>query len=166
MRALRITLVIAALVAFLPSEGGAAPARAGAGAGCGRPTRVHSFHVDAQWTKKVYRTSEKAVVNLTVTRPAHEDPFELGIPLVPPVSVPQEGVTVTTAILTDAWPPPFGYGTTDDNGQLTLRIPLTEVEPGFQVATHYAEMWTNEGGCPDIQEWGFTRQDPAFKVIP
>ena len=168
MRSLRIGLVIAALLALLPAEGGAAPARRGTRAGCGKPTRVHAFHVEAVWTKEVYRTSEKAVVTVTVTRPAHEDPVELGIPLPvePPVTVPVQDAYVTTAIITKAWPPPFGIGYTDANGQLTLKIPLKAVEPGPQVATNYATKWTNQGGCPDIEEWGFIRQDPAFKVIP
>ena len=166
MRTLRITFVVAALLAFLPAEGGAARARPGLRCGSAA-TSVHAFYVEVEWTKKTYRTSEKAAVTVTVTRPADQDPLGFGVPIPRDViSTPQEGVTVTTAILTDAWPPPFGQGLTNADGQVTFKIPLKDVEPGPQPVSHYAEKWTNQSGCPDIQEWGYLRQEPAFTVLP
>lgn len=156
--------LVALLLLLGSSSSGAASSTAPTRHLCGKPTRIHAFHVEAEWTKKAYRSSEKAVVTVTVTRPAQEDPFELGIPIPTPVSAPEEGVGVTTSILTNRWPPPYGTGVTDDQGQVKFKIPLNGVKPGKQAAAHYASKWTNQGGCPDIEEWGFLREVPAFVV--
>lgn len=142
-----------------------APAASSAGVSphCGRPTYVHAFHVETEWSKRVYRRSEKAKVVVTVTRPPHTDPVT-GNPYEPPTSVPQEDVTVTTALLTDTFPPPFDRGITDADGKVFFEIPLKEVKRGPQSARTYAEKWTNEGGCPDIVEWGEKTEPEAFKV--
>ncbi len=168
MSFLRALAAIPILVAAL-----AGPARgatlAGSGLRCSsKPTRVHSFHVETVWTRKVYRQSEKAVVKVTVTRPAHTDPLGEGIPLPipPPASVPEAGVTVTTALMTAAWPPPYGYGATDAAGEVTLKIPLKDVPPGAVDASTYASKWTNQGGCPDIEEWGWFYESPGLTVTP
>jgi len=128
------------------------------------PTRLQTFYVEAEWTKKAYRRSEKASVLLTVTRPADTDPTGYGIPIDRPTSVPAQDVTVTTAVAPERWPPPFGRGITNEDGQVRLKIPLGNVPRGPQAASHYASYWTNENGCPDIEEWGFLWEDPAFKV--
>ena len=169
MRYRRALLLLSVVFAAVPSHGGAATlATESTDRACGKPTRVHAFHVEAKWSKRVYRRSEKAVVVVTVTRPAHEDPFELGItlPVEPPISVPADGVTVTTAILTDDFWPPYGYGVTNADGQVKFKISIRELEPGKYDATHLASKWTNEGGCPDIEEWGFTFESPAVTVTP
>jgi hypothetical protein len=159
----RAALVLSALLAALaPSVASAA----GSGLACkAKPTAVHAFHIEAEWTKKAYRASEKAVVTLTVTRPAHEDPADLGVPFVPPVSVPEAGATVWTTINTGHYPYPYGYGVTDANGQITFKIGIEKLKPGPWDASHSAEKWTNQGGCPDIYEWGYLYQSPAFKVV-
>ena len=168
MSLVRALVAIPILVAVL-----AVPARgttlADGGLRCSsKPTRIHAFHVEAVWTKKVYRRSEKAVVTVTVTRPAHTDPLGEGIPLPisPPTSVPEEGVAVTTALMTAAWPPPYGAGTTDAAGQVTLKIPLKDVPTGPLDVSNYASKWTNQNGCPDIEEWGWLYESPALTVAP
>ncbi|MDQ3963493.1 MAG: hypothetical protein M3277_06225 [Actinomycetota bacterium] len=160
-RALSLVLLGALMSWLLPSTStGAALAHCGAD-----PTRIHAFHVETVWNKKVYERSEKAIVKVTITRPAHEDPFEMGIPIPPPISIPaEEGVVVTTALLTNTFPPPFGRGETDAEGKVTFKIPLKEVKPGPVDATTYASKWTNEGGCPDIEEWGYKPEPKAFVI--
>lgn len=161
-RALSAALLAALMSWVLPTT-----SSAGVRAFCGsaKPTRIHAFHVETSWNKKVYKRGETAVVEVTVTRPAHEDPFELGIPIDPPFSVPAEaGIPVTTAVITNTFPPPFGRGETDDAGKVTLKIPLKDLKAGkFDTAT-YASKWTNENGCPDIEEWGWKPESPAFIV--
>lgn len=156
------TLVIAGLLTawLLPS-----PSSAATGALCGsKPTYVEAFHVDTKWNKKVYKRSETAKVEVTVTRPPHKDPVT-GSPLEPPISTPEAGVTVTTALLTETFPPPFDRDITDDEGKVYFEIPLKDVkDPGPQHARTYAEKWTNEGGCPDIVEWGEKFEPKAIVV--
>jgi hypothetical protein len=176
---LRIALVLAVFVTgLLPSLGRAStmlpdglPFGDGPPLRCkqlkAKPTYIHAFHVETEWTKKAYRRSEKAVVKITITRPAHEDPLGLGLPpLTPPTSLPEEGVTAWTTISTNQWPPPYGYGATDALGQVTFKIPLKSLKPGRYDAATYGEKWTNQGGCPDIVEWGSKADLPAFTVLP
>lgn len=162
-----VVIMSVLLVALVPSLGEAAQVRtARTGLACkAKPTYVHAFHVETEWTKEVYRKSEKAEVTVTVTRPAHEDPADLGVPIDPPASVPAEGVTVWSTVLTDTWPPPFGYGLTDAIGQVTFKISVKKLKPGKYDVSNYAEYWTNQGGCPDIAEWGRKLDSPAFTVI-
>ncbi|HWC13405.1 MAG TPA: hypothetical protein VG929_02275 [Actinomycetota bacterium] len=140
---------------------GAAPARS-----CAKPTRIHAFHVETKWSRKIYRRSEKAVVVVTVTRPAHEDPAGNGIVVPAPVSIPQEGVTVSTTIQPKKFlfPPLYGSGLTDENGKVRFAIPLKRLRPETVDASTMATLMTNEGGCPDIEEWGWRYDRPAFTV--
>ena len=169
MASRRALLAIPVLLALLPVQAGAAvagPARAGMCSS--KPTRIHAFHVTAEWTKRAYKRSEKATLTVTVTRPAHTDPLGEGMPLPiePPTSVPVEGVTVWTSLATDAWPPPYAAGTTDASGQVTMKIALKDVDPGPVDVGHYASKWTNQSGCPDIEEWGYLYESPGITVLP
>jgi hypothetical protein len=136
--------------------------------GCkGVVTRIHAFTVSAEWNKRVYSNTEKALVIVTVTRPAPEDPLGLGIPTDSPITYPVEGATVTTSVDTDRYPFPYGYGHTNADGQVGLKVPLQLLEkPGPYDVDHLAELWTNQGGCPDIQEWGYLRESPGFTIRP
>ena len=153
------------VVTLLPTLGEAAQRTSKA---CrGRPTSIHAFTVKAEWNKKVYSTSEKARVTVTVTRPAPEDPLGLGQPIDPPLSVPVEGAEVWSTVDTGVYPYPADYGETDANGEVDLKIPLHLIdEPGPYDVGHLAEVWTNEGGCPDIQEYGYLKEEPGFTVAP
>lgn len=165
---LRTTVILSVfLIALVPSLGGAAQLRGErARLACrAKPTYVHAFHVEAEWTKEVYRKSEKAEVTVTVTRPAHSDPADLEIEFDPPVSVPVEGVTVTTSVNTGSYPYPYGYGQTDAQGQVHFKIPLKKLEPGPWDVSHLAEKWTNQGACPDLNEWGYLYESPGFTVV-
>ncbi len=164
MKRLRTTLAFALLISTLQIMGGLDRAAACAGLG----TRVHSFHVEVEWDKDVYRRGEKAVATVTVTRPAHEDPAGLGITYEPPLSVPEEGVTVATSLSTGRYPYPYGAGVTDANGQVTLKISLKDV-PKKGPLDSQTLVWkiTNQGGtaCTEIEEWGYTYQPAAITVV-
>lgn len=166
---LRTTVILSVLLtALVPSLGGAAPMQwERPGVACNaRPTQVHAFHVEAEWTKEVYKRSEKAEVTVTVTRPAHEDPAGGGIPIDPPASIPVEGATVWTSVITGKYPYPYGYGYSDAQGQVHFKISMKKLEPGSWDVSHYADRWTNQGGCPDIQEWGYLYESPGFTLVP
>ncbi len=169
MRRLRALLMLASvLVVIAPVDASAAslPTRSRA-AHCGAATRIHAFTVAAEWTRRTYRRSQSAQLTVTVTRPAPEDPAELGIPIAGlPVSVPAEGVTVWSTVLNQSFPPVFGAGVTDAQGKVTYKIALKNVKPGTYDVAHYASLYTNEGGCPDIEEWGFLYEAPGVTVLP
>ena len=164
-KAVVLSVVLSALA---PSLGEAAPALGPDGtlACSSKPTYVHAFHVEVEWTKKTYRRSEKAEVTVTVTRPAHEDPADLGVPVEPPTSIPVEGATVYSVVDTGSYPYPYGYGFTDAQGEVHFKISIKKLEPGRWNVSHTAEKWTNQGGCPDILEWGHLYEEPGFTVIP
>lgn len=146
-----LTLVLAGLLSawLLPS-----PTSAATLAWCAsKPTYIEAFHVETKWNKKVYKRSETARVEVTVTRPPHKDPAT-GSPFQPPISTPEADVTVTTALLTNTFPPPFDRDITDEDGKVYFKLSLKDVKPGKYDARSNAEKWTNEGGCPDIVEWG------------
>lgn len=158
-RALTVALACLLSAWLLPSYSSAAAV----GRCAGKPTYIEAFHVETEWNKKVYKRSETAKVEVTVTRPPHKDPVTGG-PLDPPASTPEEGVTVTSAIMTDTFPPPFDRDITDGDGKVYFTIPLKNVKPGKYHARHFAEKWTNEGGCPDIVEWGEKLEPNAITV--
>jgi hypothetical protein len=181
MKRVSIPVILALLVTgLLPSVGQAAPATVrhlqAHGIGPATPplrckgaaaTQVHAFTVQAEWTKQVLKNTEKAIVKVTVTRPPPYDPFGLGIPLPPVYAIPVEGANVWTSVITGRWPFPYGYGQTDANGQVTFKIDLRLLKKaGPYDVSHYAAVWTNQGGCPDIEEWGYLRQSPGLTIRP
>ncbi len=163
VRAISLAISLALGALWGGAAQGATDSRASARS-CATPTRLYAFTVETKWARKSYKRSENAVVDVTVTRPAPEDPGENGIPVPAPVGIPQEGATVSTTLFPKkrVFPPVFDRGITDQGGRVRLAIPLKEISPGRVEASTYAELWTNEGGCPDIEEWGYHYDSPAF----
>ena len=179
MKRLSLSLALALLITgVLPSVGMAAPATVrhlqAHGIGPATPpmrckgaaaTQIEAFTVKAEWNKRVFKNTEKALVTVTVTRPAPYDPLGLGIPIPQLYSIPVENANVWTSVITGKWPFPYGFGTTDANGQVRFKIDLRLLkQTGPYDVTHYADVWTNQGSCPDIEEWGYTRESPGLTV--
>ncbi len=164
MKKVSVTVVLAMAISMVQMAGGISGAAACAAMG----TRVHAYHVETQWPKKVYRQSEKAVVKVTVTRPAHEDPAGLGVEFEPPTSVPEAGVNVATSLQTGIYPYPYAHAVTDANGQATLKLPLTDVpKKGTFDAQTLVWKIQNQGGaaCSEIEEYGYKYDPRAVTVI-
>jgi hypothetical protein len=163
MRMIKLGLVLCMGLLLAPAWAQAEVSRL-----CAKPTSVHAFHVAAEWDRSpaVYRRSEAAKIVVTVTRPAHEDPAGGGVPIDPPQSLPEAGVSVWSSVVTTRWPWPYGAGVTDANGQVRLRMPMKDGKPGTYDVSHYVEKWTNQGGCPDIQEWGQLYESPGVVIKP
>ncbi len=179
MKRFLLVLLSAFLVtALLPSTGMAAPAPvrrlqaegvgpAGASLRCrgAAATQIHAFSIQAEWNKRTFDNSEKAVVTITVTRPAPEDPLGLGIPLAPPMTYPVEGANVWTSVITGRYPFPYGYGQTDADGKIKFKIDLKLLNKvGPYDVSHYASVYTNQGGCPDIEEYGYLFESPGLTI--
>ena len=130
-------------------------------------TQVHAFTIQVEWNKRVFKNTEKASVTVTVTRPAPEDPLGLGIPMDPPMTLPVEGANVWTSVLTGRHPFPYGYGQTDPDGKVHFKIDLKLLKKaGPYDVSHYANVNTNQGGCPDIEEWGYLYEARGLTVRP
>ena len=178
MRRLAGVLVLLVLVtASVPSAAMAAPAPVrrlqAAGIGPTPPlrckgaaaTQIHAFTLEVEWNKRVFKNTEKAVVTVTVTRPAPEDPLGFGVPLASPATLPVEGANVWTSVLTGRYPFPYGYGQTDADGKVQFKIALNLLKKaGPYDVSHYANVYTNQGGCPDIEEWGYLYEAPGLTV--
>ncbi|MGH2807108.1 MAG: hypothetical protein ACRDKT_07510 [Actinomycetota bacterium] len=125
---------------------------------------LHSFHIEAEPSKKIVRRGQVFTVTITVTRPAHEDPADLGITYEPPMSTPEKDVRVGISLWTGERTYFYSLGLTDANGEdkLKIRVPK-DAEPGKAYASVSAQKWIKQD-CPDILEYGF-REYPDFVVV-
>jgi hypothetical protein len=139
----------------------AAPCRSASGAGV---LTVHSFHIEAEPSAKVVRRGTVFTVDVLVTRPAHEDPADLGLTYEPPMSMPEKDVRVGISLWTGKRTYFYALGLTDENGEETLKIKVPgNAEPGKAYASVSAQKWLKQD-CPDILEYGF-REYPDFVVV-
>ena len=129
---------------------------------------VRAFHIEAEWSKKAYRIGQSGVLDVTVTRPAHEDPAtdegnELPVP--PPASTPAEEVTVGVGVYIGQVFLSSG-GVTDAEGHLSTKVKVQRyAKPGQAAATIYAyKRYLTETRCVYVQEFGYLRMPEAFKV--
>lgn len=169
VRALRppIAALAAILIAvLLPSS----PARAVTVSCASRPangdiaTRLHTFTVTAEPVKPAYRLGTKAMVEVTVTRPAPEDPLNNGIPLNSPVALAAEGVEVSVGLYRGTLYM-YGMGVTDADGKVLIPIKLDPRTPaGNTEAEIAARAYYNRGGCPEAEEEGFASYPRFFKA--
>ena len=138
----------------------AAPASAttnGGDAACSSAVLVlRSLHVTATPSKKTVKPGEKFTVDVTVTRPAHEDPAGNGMTFDPPASVPAEDVTVGLSVWVGDRTYFWQIGLTDAEGKDTLRLKVpANAEGGEALASASARHWI-KNDCPDILEDGYT----------
>ena len=139
----------------------AAPCRSASGAAV---LTVHSFHVEAEPSKKVVRRGQVFTVKITVTRPAHEDPADLGIQYDPPMSTPEKDVRLGISLWTGERTYFYALGISDANGEDVLKIKVpASAEPGKAYASVSAQKWLKQD-CPDILEYGFAEY-PDFVVV-
>ena len=125
---------------------------------------VHSFHIETEVSKKVVRRGQVFNVKIMVTRPAHEDPADLGLTYEPPMSTPEKDVRVGISLWTGERTYFYALGVTDANGEDTLKIRVPgSAETGKAYASVSAQKWVKQD-CPDILEYGF-REYPDFIVV-
>lgn len=161
-------LVTPVLIAALLSGPATALAnQASPGAACSPPVLVlRTLHIEAVPSKKQVRPGEKFTVDVTVTRPAHEDPLGQGIEFEPPASVPAEGVTVGLSVYLGERTYFWQVGLTDEDGKDTLPLTVPETsERGWALAIASARHWI-KSDCPDILEEGYSHYPKFVKVGP
>lgn len=173
----RRRLVPALLVACLAAValGVTAPAASAgvAGANCSSKANdvtipIRSFHIEWKWDKKSYKIGQTAKLDMTVTRPAHEDPVTdegQPLPMEPPASTPADGVTVGVGIYVgDVFL--SGGGITDADGKLVAPLKVQPyTKPGTADMTIYAfKRYLTETRCVYVQEFAYIKAEKVFKV--
>jgi hypothetical protein len=126
---------------------------------------VLTFHVEAEAQRKTYRIGDTAKIDVTVTRPADEDPGGNGIPTPRPTSVPAEDVTVGAG----AWVKQryfYGFGpNTDKDGKSTIPVEIPSyARPGWVFVAVGAEKFVTTTVCWDIWEVGYAEDPRMFKI--
>ena len=149
----------------------AAPASAGTSGGaetaCSSAALVlRTLHVEATPSKTKVRPGDKFTVDVTVTRPAHEDPMGQGLEFEPPASLPAEGVTVGLSVWVGERTYFLQIGMTDANGKDTLKLKVpANAESGKALASASARNWI-KSDCPDILEDGYTNYLNFVTILP
>lgn len=161
--ALVTALMVVGTLLFPASSATALACRGGGGSAV---LVLESFHVTATPDKKTARRGDKVTVKLKVTRPAHEDPVDLGLQFDPPMSTPEKDAIVSVSVWVGEQTYFWDMGLTDANGEetLTLKVPKNS-ELGTAYASASAYKWLKRD-CPDILETGFTEYEKFFAVIP
>lgn len=161
-----IGLIAAALLGgLLP----AAPIQAATAACAGvrsssMATVLYTFKVDAKPLRKTYAIGDKMKVAMKVQRPGRQDPLGEGQPLNSPAYLPAENVEVSVSLYVGEYHYRYGLGVTDANGEAVISVPaFPKSAPAGPVrATAAARAYYNRGGCPDIEEVGYSSYDPFF----
>ena len=171
-------LAVAAVFASVLSAAPAQAAPLGAGGACAaRDVRsmlrdgsmetvaLRTFHVVISSPKKAYAIGDTAIVHAKVTRPAHEDPLQLGVTWDPPRSFPAEEVNVGIGLrVGDVFL--FGFGETDENGEVDVKVKIQPyTRPGTAMVDAFSWERQFESPCANVEENGYTFAPRLFKVV-
>ena len=163
-----------ALLAGLLSFGAATPAQACSSRGVRTMLRsgsaievvsLRTYHLVVEADKPAYKIGDTAVVNVTVTRPAHEDPLGQGIPIEPAESYPAEEVNVGIGLrIGEVFL--FGHALTNAEGLAKVKIDIKDYTPaGKASADAYAWKTVQETPCAKVEENGYTSKPNLFTVF-
>ena len=125
---------------------------------------LRTFHLVIESKKKTYKVGETAIIHATVTRPAHEDPLQLGVTFDPPESFPAEGVNVGIGVrVGDVFL--FGFDITDANGEADIKVKIQPyTSPGTALVDAFSWERQLETPCLTVEENGYTFAPGLFKV--
>ena len=159
-----LSIAVALLASFLAAPTAAAAPRPGSKACSSAVLVLRTLHVEAVPSKKVVKPGDKFTVDVTVTRPAHEDPVGQGIEFDPPASLPAENVTVGLSVWVGERTYFWQVGLTDAEGKdtLTLKVPAN-AETGEALAMVSGRYWI-KSDCPDILEDGYATYAPFVTI--
>ncbi len=156
---LALTLAVLATTVGVP----AAPA---GGTPCGSSeVRLHTLHIEAIPSKKKVHRGESFKVEITATRPAHEDPAGQGIEFEPPVSVPAADIPIWITVFVGKYTYFWDIGMTDENGKDTLNLTVPKnSEPGRALAIASGKKYHWQV-CPELVEEGYAYYTDFVKVV-
>lgn len=124
-----------------------------------------TFDLEIGKLKSAYEIGDVVPIDVTVTRPAKEDPLGNGIPMERPYVEPVEGVIVGVGLSIGRVFLP-GAAITDANGVAKVRIKLESYAPaGVKVdSSVYAWKVVYEMPCATVQEYGYQVLPGLFKT--
>jgi hypothetical protein len=124
-----------------------------------------TLNLEVGETKPVYKIGDVAQIDVTVTRPAKEDPLGNGIPMERPYVEPAPGVIVGVGLHIGRVFLP-GAAITDEAGLAHIRIKIEDYAPVNQWAdtSIYAWKTVQETTCATIQEYGYQSMPHMFKT--
>jgi hypothetical protein len=124
-----------------------------------------TFNLDIGKTKPTYAIGDTVTIDVTVTRPAKEDPLGNGVPMERPYFEPVEGVIVGVGLHIGRVFLPGG-AITDADGVAHVRIKLQPYAPGGAKvdATMYAWKIVYEAPCAMVQEYGYSAMPGMFRT--
>jgi hypothetical protein len=113
---------------------------------------------------KSYAIGQSAKVDVIVTRPAPEDPLQLGVPIPTAVAVPAPDATVGVGLhIGPVFAP--GYAKTNGAGKATISIKIPSyAKPGKVGIDAYAYRIIAQSPCYTFQEDGFAHKPGVFSV--
>ena len=157
------SLGLIAVTAFLSATFVVAPSSARPA--CAETVVLKTFHLVVESDKKVYKVGDTAKINVTVTRPAHEDPAGQNIPIEPPFSEPAANVDVGIGLrVGDVFL--FGHSMTDENGKAAVKVRLEPWTPSGQaIADAFAWHIIQDTPCLRIEENGYQQKPNIFQVV-
>ena len=125
---------------------------------------LRTFTLELESAKPTYRIGETAIVHARVTRPADEDPLQLGVPLDSPEQYGAADVNVGVGLrIGDVFL--FGFGVPDANGEVDVKVKLKSyTTPGTAMADGFAWKRQFESPCANVEENGYIFFPNAFKV--
>ena len=124
-----------------------------------------TLHLEVSEPKPVYKIGETAVIEVTVTRPAKEDPLGNGIPMDRPYVEPAEGVIVGVGLHIGRVFLP-GAAITDAQGVAKIKIKIESYAPAGQWVDMSVYAWkvVQETSCASVQEYGYEALPRQFKT--
>ena len=139
--------------------------RSGLRSGAFETVSLRTYHLEAKADKPSYKIGEIAKVHVTVTRPAHEDPFGEGIPIDPPQSFPAEGVNVGIGLrIGEVFL--FGHNVTNADGKAVVSVKIAGYAPaGKATADVFAWKTAVDSPCARVEENGYTQSPNIFTVV-
>jgi hypothetical protein len=124
-----------------------------------------TLNLEVAEPKATYKIGETAEIEVTVTRPAKEDPLGNGIPMDRPYVEPAEGVIVGVGLHIGRVFLP-GAAITDAQGVAKIKIKIESYAPVGQWADMSVYAWkvAYETTCATLQEYGYQSLPRQFKT--
>jgi hypothetical protein len=125
-----------------------------------------TLNLDVSPVKKTYKIGDTVKIDVTVTRPAKEDPGGNHIPMERPYVQPAPGVIVGIGLHIGRVFLP-GAGISDDNGVAHIAIKIESYAPRATWADTSIYAWkiVQETTCANVQEYGYTTLPHQFKTV-
>jgi hypothetical protein len=125
---------------------------------------LRDFYIEPSVKKKTVRIGETAVFPVHVSRPAEEDPLDLGLEMEPGSIGPVEDANIGVGLLVgDVFLP--GFAVTDANGDAVIKVKIENyVKPATVDAAFYSWKVVQDTPCLRIEENGFKAVPALFKI--